>query len=160
MKKVFVIVICMLIIFFTFSSIALALDDRRSNIYYYDNPIISTNSIVVDSEGNIYLENGRQIQVYDINGEFSHSIKINTNGSFMLNMDKKDHLYVALAREDKVLIYNQQGHIIEEISDENAKFYREYEKRHSQFRTSDGSIYSITRFSDILRYQKLMVRIL
>lgn len=147
MKNVFFgFVITVLVILFIPLKV-LSSEDQSFNIHN-EALLITCDSIVVDSDENLYLANSflSQVQVYDRNGVFSHAIRISTSGAFMLGINDEDHLYVAIARQDKVIVFDKEGYILREILDDNGRYWSEYEARHGEFKALDGSVYSIVKF--------------
>lgn len=100
----------------------------------------------VDLEGNIYIGSSGRVNVYDAKGNFKYAIKVETYGAFQMKIDNNDMLNVVLAREGEVLVYDNEGYIIQKKVDENNTIYDEYEKNNRRKKDSLGNEYRLSNF--------------
>lgn len=84
----------------------------------------------IDSHENIYIGVPGHINVYDALGIFKYAIKVNTYGAFQMKITDNDMLNVALSREEKILVYDNEGYVIQEKDDKDGSVYGEYSKNY------------------------------
>lgn len=107
----------------------------------------------VDSQGNIYINFAGGINVYNSLGAFKYSLKVKTYGAYEINIDSNDLMNVALVREDKIIVYDKNGFIVQEKKDYNNVAYYDYKKNNKIKKDAQGNEYKL---SNVFGYTKVV----
>jgi hypothetical protein len=145
--------VALMLVLYTYQAYA---DQQKDDKCYKVNTQIMSwfpKGLEIDSKGNIYIGSTGGINVYDASGSFKYAIKVKTYGVFQMKLEDNDMLNVALARESTILVYDEEGYIIQEKQDKENRLYNEFEKNNDRRKDLLGNEYKL---SNLFGYTKVV----